>query len=56
MMWIKRKIKEMIDEYGKIPSVFSLYDLIDLSQGICTTLTAANCGSYSARGGGTIKQ
>lgn len=55
-MWIKRKMKEMIDEYGKIPSVFSPYDLIDLSHGICTTLTTANCGSYSARGGGTIKR
>ena len=50
-MWIEGKIKEMIDKYGKIPSVFSPYDLIDLSHGICTTLTTANCGSYGARGG-----
>lgn len=50
-MWIERKIKEMIDKYGKIPSVFSPYDLIDLSHDICTTLTTANCGNYSARGG-----
>ena len=54
-MQIERKIKEMIDKYGKIPSVFSPYDLIDLSHGICTTLTTANCGDYSARGG-TIKR
>lgn len=50
-MWIERKMKEMIDKYGKIPSVFSPYDLIDLSHGICTTLTTANCSSYGARGG-----
>ena len=45
-------MKEMIDKYGKIPSVFAPYDLIDLSHGICTTLTTANCGGYAARGGG----
>ena len=54
-MWIERKMKEMIGKYGKIPSVFSPYDLIDLSHGICTTLTTGNCCNYSARGG-TIKR
>ena len=29
-MWIERKMKEMIGKYGKIPSVFSPYNLIDL--------------------------
>jgi len=47
-------MKEMIDKYGKIPSVFAPYDLIDLSHGICTTLTTANCGGYAARGGGVL--
>ena len=50
-MWIERKMKEMLDKYGRIPSVFIPYDLIDLSHGICTTLTTKNCGCYSARGG-----
>ena len=50
-MWIEKKMKEMIDKYGKIPNVFSPYDLIDLSHGICTTLTTINCGNYGARGG-----
>lgn len=48
-------MKEMIDKYGKIPSVFAPYDLIDLSHGICTTLTTANCGGYAARGGVLLK-
>lgn len=51
-MWIEKKMKEMIEKYGTIPNVFSPYDLIDLSHGICTTLTTANCGGYDARGGG----
>lgn len=55
-MWIERKMKEMIDKYGKISSVFSPYGLIDLSHGICTTLTTENCGGYSSRGGGTPKR
>lgn len=55
-MWIERKMKEMIGKYGKIQSVFSPYDLIDLSHGICTTLTTANCGNYSARGGTAKRQ
>lgn len=54
-MWIERKMKEMSDKYGKIPSVFSPYDLIDLSHGICSTLTTANCGGYGSRGGVLLK-
>lgn len=49
-MWIERKMKEMIDKYGKIPSVFSPYNLTDLSDGICSTLTTANCNSYTSPG------
>jgi len=47
-------MKEMIDKYGKIPSVFAPYDLIDLSHGICTTLTTANCGGICCSGGGGV--
>lgn len=50
-MWIERKLNELIDKYGEIPDVFSPYDLTNLSHGICTTLTTANCGGYSSRGG-----
>ena len=41
-------MKEMIDKYGKIPSVFAPYDLINLSHGICTTLTTANFGGSAS--------
>ena len=49
-MWIERKMKEMIDKYGKIPSVFSPYNLTDLSDGICSTLTTANCNGCTSPG------
>lgn len=51
MSWIDKKLKQMVDKYGEVPRVFSPYDLIDLSHGITTTLTTANCSSYSSRGG-----
>lgn len=50
-MWIERKMKEMIDKYEEIPSVFSPYRLADLSHGICSKLTTRNCSSYTAMGG-----
>lgn len=56
MSWIEKKLEQMVDKYGEIPGVFSPYDLIDLSHGICTTLTTANCGGYSSRGGVLIRQ
>lgn len=56
MSWVEKKLEQMIDKYGEIPSVFSPYDLIDLSHGVCTTLTTANCDGYSSRGGVLIRQ
>lgn len=44
MSWIENKLEKMVEKYGKIPNAFSPYDLINLSHGICTTLTTANCG------------
>lgn len=49
-MWIERKMKEMIGKYGKIPSVFELYNLSDISSGVISTLTAHSNSSFTHTG------
>ena len=49
-MWIEKKMKEMIGKYGKIPSVFELYNLSDISSGVISTLTAHSNSSFTHTG------
>ena len=50
-MWIDNKLKEIYNKFGKIPDVFSPYQLSDLSDGIIPTITTANAGGYGCMGG-----
>ena len=48
---IEKQLNELVKKYGEVPLVFTPYNLTDLSHGICTTLTANNCGDYGRMGG-----